>query len=194
MSSRTHWLIGTGIPVLGLVVAVLAWQLPKGSSSTAQPSVSAPEPSRSSATAPSHSASTPNPTAATTPSAAPTTVANGMELGSYTFNLPQTYSAPLGSTKPTLSQLIQWSGGDVFYDGDITTNSADELLGLPGDPAPTYQGCSSSIFENSADASRGTTFCVKENGKMAGVTVESIGTTRPYDYYLELSVTIWQDS
>lgn len=117
---------------------------------------------------------------------------NTQELASYTFDLPQTYSAPLGAAKPTQSQLTEWSGGDVFYDGNIITNSSDEILQLPGGLTPTYHACmTSTLIEDMADASAGTTFCVKENGKIAGVIVDSVGTARPYDYYLQLSVTVW---
>jgi hypothetical protein len=110
------------------------------------------------------------------------------------FNLPQTMSAFLGTSRPTNSKLVQWSGGDVFYDGDLTPGNGDQMLNLPGDPTPTYSACSDGIIENSASATAGTTFCISENGKMAGVTVDAVGTTRPYDYYLTLSVTIWQNS
>jgi hypothetical protein len=69
------------------------------------------------------------------------------------------------------------------------------MLDLPGDPTPTYRSCvADTLVENGAEASAGTTFCLKENGKMAGVIVDSVGQTRPYDYYLELTVTVWQDS
>ncbi len=120
---------------------------------------------------------------------------NGARLVSYSFDLPQAYGAPLGLAKPALSTLTYGYGGDVYFNGTITTNRPDILIELPGDPTPTYQACAdgNTLIESSAVASQGTTFCIKENGRMAGVTVSSMGTTQSGAPYLELDVTIWKN-
>lgn len=144
---------------------------------------------------------TPTATATSTPVVSPSSPgsqalsANGTKLNSYTIDLPQTDSIPLGSAKPLPSQLVQGGGGDVFYDGMIMPGPGDQMLELANDPTPTYKACKNNfLVENRASATAGTTFCVAEPGKMVGVTVDSVGTTQPYDYYLQLSVIVWKDS
>jgi hypothetical protein len=43
MDDGRRWLIGTGIPILGIIIALLAWQLPKGSSNASPPPGDSPE-------------------------------------------------------------------------------------------------------------------------------------------------------
>jgi hypothetical protein len=132
---------------------------------------------------------------ASSPVTGQSSVANGTQLGAYTFELPQAHGTPLGPTKPTLSQFIDLGPGDILYDGNITPGNGDQLLELPGGSTPTYQSCTNNtLVENSAPATAGTAFCVVETGRIAGVTVSSVGTTQPYDYYIALNVTVWQNS
>jgi hypothetical protein len=133
-----------------------------------------------------------NPDAGTTPT--PSTP-NGTQLAAYTFELPQPYGAPLSTTAPTRVQISSGSGDDVYYNGDITVASSDQMLSLPAGATPTFDACSSdTLIGNSATAARGTAFCIVENGSMAGVSVTALGNSSSGTPYLTLSVTIWQDT
>jgi hypothetical protein len=141
------------------------------------------------------SAGTAPPEIPASPTTRQSSPSNGTQLGSYTIELPQAYGTPLGPTKPTRSQFIEEGAGDILYDGSITPGNGDQLLELAGGSTPSYQACAAdTLIENQASATAGTAFCVVETGRIAGVTVNSVGTTRPYDYYIVLNVTIWQNS
>jgi hypothetical protein len=130
--------------------------------------------------------------AGTTPT--PTTP-NGTQLATYSFELPQPYGAPLSTTAPTRVQISAGSGDDVYYNGDISVGSNDQMLSLPAGSTPTFQACSSdTLIGGNQSATRGTAFCIVENGTMAGVTVTSVGTSTSGTNYVVLDVTIWQNT
>jgi hypothetical protein len=179
--------------IIAAAIAIVAALIAAGSGNHPAASPSVPPTLRISST--SAGASIP---AAVSPSPSVTSqssVGNGAQLGAYTFELPQAHGTPLGPTKPSLSQFIDLGPGDILYDGSITPGNSDQLLELPGGSTPTYQACkNNTLIENSAPATAGTAFCVIETGRIAGVTVSSVGTTQPYDYYIVLNVTVWQNS
>lgn len=133
---------------------------------------------------------------ASSPVTSQSSVPNGTQLGTYTFDLPQAHGTPLGPTKPLPPQFINLAAGDILYDGSISPGNGDHLLELPGGSTPTYQACiaAGGLIENTAPAIAETAFCVVETGRIAGVIVSSVGTTQPYDYYIVLNVTVWQNS
>ena len=115
--------------------------------------------------------------------------ANGTQLGSYSIDMADYYSAPLSAAKPTQSQFTSDSG-DLFYDGvSFTTRGSDQLVSLPNGTTPTYKACSTgTTFADSAGDTAGSSFCLVEaTGKLAGVYVSS----EQSDYDV-LQVTVWQ--
>lgn len=185
--------VSAAVGILASIAVILTFIFTYGRSpSGTHPAAESTTPA---STAPSTPTGTPTPVVSASRPASRAASANGTELNSYPVNLPQTDSVPLGPTRPTLSQLIEWSGGDIFYDGmTIMPGPGDQMLDLANDQTPTYQACMNSVPENRAPATAGTTFCVVEPGLMVGVTVDSVDTTQPYDYYLALSVIVWKDS
>jgi len=123
------------------------------------------------------------------------TTPNGTELGSYNFDLTNGYGAPLATTAPTRVQISAGTGDDIYYDGAISAQSGDQMLSLPAGSTPTFAACSSdTLIGGQQSAVRGTTFCIVENGYLAGVSVASIGTSTSGSEYLVLDVTIWQNT
>jgi hypothetical protein len=123
----------------------------------------------------------------------PPASANGTLLGSYSININAGHSVPLGPTKPTQADFTAGGAGDL---GTATPAdhlvfvpiNGDKMLSLPGGTTPTYQACAQdTVFVGQADSVPGTSFCLIETGRMAGVIVTSGQPT-----YVVLQVTVWQ--
>jgi hypothetical protein len=125
----------------------------------------------------------------------------GTQLASYPVNLPPGYAVPLGVTPPTQSQFIHVGGfGDLVLNTSGLVGPGSNLLPLSGDKmillksgsTPTYKTCSTGTgFVSSVDNTTGAAFCLIEGtGKLAGISVSSIGSAQPYDSVLQ--VTVWQ--
>src|SRR5262249_55203269 len=118
-------------------------------------------------------------------------VANGTQLATYSFDLPAFHSAPLGISQPTRSEFNPAGGGDIQYNGyaAIFAGNNEQILDLGG-AQPTYQGCAADTrIEGQASPTAGTTFCIVETGhRMAGVSVNSVGTTQTGSSYITLKV------
>ena len=155
--------------------------------------------------APASSANQPNKISATTvptaapvsagatasPSGAAATAGNGTLLGSYGFQLTNGYNAPLGPTAPTQSQIAAGGAYDVGYNGDLYAGSNEKMISLPAGTTPTYSACTTgTVFEDNASPAQGTSFCIIEtSGRVAGVTVTSMGSSQSY---ATLQVTVWK--
>jgi hypothetical protein len=125
----------------------------------------------------------------------------GTQLASYPVKLPPGYSVPLGVTPPTQSQFIHVGGlGDLNLNttglvgpgSNFLPLSGDKMILLQSGSTPTYEACSTGTgFVSSVDNTTGAVFCLIEGtGKVAGISVSSIGSAQPY--YSVLQVTIWQ--
>jgi hypothetical protein len=141
------------------------------------------------------------PKAAPVGSQASPSASGGRQLASYPVNLPPGYSVPLGVTQPTQSQFIHVgslgdldlnTSGSVGPGSNFLPLSGDKMVLLQSGSTPTYKGCSTDTgFVSSVDNTTGATFCLTEaSGKVAGISVSSIGSAPPY--YSVLQVTVWQ--
>lgn len=132
-------------------------------------------------------------TASAASSTAPTQPA-GTVLGSYSFTIVSGYSVEIGDKAPTQAQFTAGSGsGDVYYYGSnfFAVGSINKLLGLPNNPEPTYRLCkATTIFARNVQTSKGTTFCLAEAGRVAGITVASYQQTTSQ---ATVSVVVWAD-
>ena len=119
------------------------------------------------------------------------TAGNGTQLGSYSFQLTETYSAPLGPTAPTQSQIAAGGAYDISYNGSVNSGTNEKMVSLPNGSTPTYSACTTgTLFEESAPTAPGTAFCIIEtSGRMAGVTITSVGNSSAY---IGLEVTVWK--
>jgi hypothetical protein len=135
-------------------------------------------------------------------SVAPTTsggsVDTGEKLADYSFVLPNGYSAPLGTSTPTQSQIVQGSVGtfDVFENADMVSTESgggEKLVTLPVNSTPTYSSCASNTdFVSSFNPIQGDAFCVIEPaGRIAGIAISSV-TSSPFS--MTLNVTIWRNA
>jgi hypothetical protein len=124
-------------------------------------------------------------------------VDNGTKLGKYSFQLPSGYSAPLGPTAPTQSE-IGASGGS--YDVDwpsplepLYPGNDEQMVGLPNGSSPTYSSCTSNTtLETAAPTDEGTAFCIIETtGRVAGVVVTL--AVHSANSYVTLQVTVWKN-
>lgn len=62
------------------------------------------------------------------------------------------------------------------------------MLSLPAGTTPSYQSCSTdTVFATQADSAVGTSFCLIEDGRLAGVTVSAAQSS-----YVVSKVTVWQ--
>ena len=129
--------------------------------------------------------------ASASPSGAGSTAGNGTLLGSYSFQLTNSYSAPLGPTAPTQSQIVSGGTYDISYNGDIYPGTNEKMVSLPNGSTPTYSACTTgTVFEDSAPLTQGTTLCIIEtSGRVAGVTITSIGSS---SQYVVLKATLWK--
>lgn len=121
-------------------------------------------------------------------------LSTGPQSVSYTIDINAPYAVPLGIKKPVQSDFNTSGIGDL---GTATPGghlvfvpiNGNKMIGLQGGNAPTYQACTgSSVFATQADSKAGTSFCLLETGKVAGVTVTSLQPS-----FAELSVTVWQN-
>ncbi len=141
---------------------------------------------------PSAPASAPAASPATASPAAATTAGNGTELGAYTFNLTNGYSAPLGPTAPTQAEIASGGSCDVQYNGEIYSCNQEKIISLPSGSTPTYSACTTgTIFEDEVNPTQGNVFCIIEtSGQVAGVTVAAAGSSP--NNYVTLTVTVWK--
>jgi hypothetical protein len=120
---------------------------------------------------------------------------NGDQLGTYSFNLPVGYFAPLGVAKPDQAQISSQSSGDIVVTqafGTVEVVAPDRLFPLQNGATPTYAACKAlTVPASGVGDSPGTTFCVAEIGEMVGVTVTSTSSTPPP--FVALQVTVWHD-
>jgi hypothetical protein len=161
---------------------------PANSSST----VSAPAPASPTASAASAPAAPASP-ATTSPTPADTdTAGNGTQVGAYTFNLTNGYSAPLGPTAPTQSEIASGGSCDVNYNGEIYSCNQEKIVSLPNGSTPSYSACTTgTIFVDDVSPTTGNVFCIIEtSGQMAGVAVTAAGSSP--NNYVTFKVTVWK--
>ncbi len=129
--------------------------------------------------------------ASASPSGAGATAGNGTLLGSYSFQLTNGYSAPLGPTAPTQAQIASGGTYDISYNGGIYPGTNEKMVSLPNGSTPTYSACTTgTVFEDSASLTQGTAFCIIEtSGRVAGVSIASIGSS---SLYVVLKATVWK--
>ncbi len=157
-----------------------------GPASTGSPSAPA------STGSPSAPASAPAASPATTSPAAATTAGNGTELGAYTFNLTNGYSAPLGPTAPTQAEIASGGSCDVQYNGEIYSCNQEKIISLPSGSTPTYSACTTgTIFADEVNPTKGNVFCIIEtSGQVAGIAVAAAGSSP--NNYVTLTATVWK--
>lgn len=119
------------------------------------------------------------------------TADDGAQLGSYSFQLSNGYTAPLGPKAPTQSQIASGGAYDIWYNGAVSPGSNEKIVSLPSGATPTYSACTTgTVFESSAPLTQGITFCIIETtGLVAGVTLTSVSTT---PNYVQFKVTVWK--
>jgi hypothetical protein len=165
---------------------------PKGAGSTAANQAAPATPtSLSPAASPVASSPATSPSATSSPVPA-STVGNGTLEGTYSFQLTEPYSAPLGASAPTQAQIAAGAACDVYYNGQITSCNNEKIVSLPNGSTPSYSACTAStLFVDSASANQGTAFCIIEtSGRVAGISVAAAGNTP--SYYVTLKVSVWQ--
>ena len=120
------------------------------------------------------------------------TVGNGTLEGTYSVQLTEPYSAPLGASAPTQAQIAAGAACDVYYNGQLTSCNSEKIVSLPNGSTPSYSACTAStLFVDSASANQGTAFCIIEtSGRVAGISVAAAGNTP--SYYVTLTVSVWQ--
>jgi hypothetical protein len=101
---------------------------------------------------------------------------------------------PLAAAAPTQSQFANGSnvGDDLYSNGSsLYPDNTDKMLSLPNGVAPTYKACAAdTVFVNSANITRGTTFCLIEASAMVGVTIRSVSQAQTF---ILLHVTVWKN-
>jgi hypothetical protein len=173
------------VAVIGLLTAGAVYVVVVHVGASSTPTATAP---------PSPAVSRGGPTAGPSPTGDTGTAGNGTQLApSYLFQLTNSYSAPLGLTKPTQAQIGRGVASyDIFYYDAFQPGPGEKMLSLPNGSTPTYTACATdTVFVGSASATPGTAFCIVETtGRVAGVTVTSINGS---PNYAVLKVTLWQD-
>lgn len=192
--------------VVGIVTVLASALATFGVGAVVGHNVATPEPGPTiTVTAPPATVTTPPAvtTTPTTPGPDPTTSSpestpastNGTVLGSYSVNLGFGHSIPLGPTKPTQSQFSTTGLGDLGTAAPadhlvFVPINGDKMLSLPAGSTPNYAACASNtVFATQADSAPGTSFCLIENGRMAGVTITSAQPA-----YVVLNVTVWSNT
>ncbi len=195
------WIVSIAGAVAVLLAAAFIAGRATASGKTATPAVivtvAAPPSTPAAPSTQARPSSSPSPLESTPGS--PTAVANGRQLGSYSFDFTlsnEPYDVPLGSSRPTQSQFNTSGTGDLSsaYPGDVNILipiNGDKMLGLPSGTTPTYKACTAStLFTGQAATTEGTVFCLSETaGRMLGVTVVSSQSS-----YVVLRVTVWQNA
>jgi hypothetical protein len=196
--NKSSWLAWFAALAVALTVAGCSTSA-SSSQSAGDVAPKAPTTSTAATTAPPPGAGSPTAAPQTSspagsPSAAPVpTVSNGTQLGTYTFDLTNGYAAPLSDTAPGQTQMVQVNSAgtcDVVYNGGLGTCNQEKIISQPNGSVPTYASCTGgTIFLDGVSAVQGTSFCIIEtNGRVAGVTVASVGTSSAY---VSLKVTVW---
>lgn len=149
----------------------------------------------------SGSDSTAAPTVSREGSATPTpspdgsaTASNGTQLASYSFQLTNGFSAPLGLTAPTQTQMGPPGSSDITFNGIISAGVGERMVSLPDGSTPTYSACATdTVFVTQISQAPGVAFCIIETtGRIAGVTVTSVNNS-PNFVDVALKATLWQD-
>ncbi|MCM2423661.1 hypothetical protein [Streptomyces sp. RKAG293] len=159
------------------------------------PTVPAPPVVTTPPTTPGPTPTTPEPTPTTSSPPSTPAVPNGTVLGSYSVNLGFGHSIPLGPTKPTQSQFSTTGLGDLGTAAPadhlvFVPINGDKMLSLSAGSTPNYEACATNtVFATQADSAPGTSFCLIENGRMAGVTIASAQPA-----YVVLNVTVWANT
>ncbi|HLK74103.1 MAG TPA: hypothetical protein VKU77_10715 [Streptosporangiaceae bacterium] len=164
---------------------------PKGAGSTAASQAAPATPTSLSPAASPVTSPAISPSATSSPVPA-STVGNGTLEGTYSVQLTEPYSAPLGATAPTQAQIAAGAACDVYYNGQLTSCNSEKIVSLPNGSTPSYSACTAStLFVDSASANQGTAFCIIEtSGRVAGISVAAAGNTP--SYYVTLKVSVWQ--
>lgn len=121
--------------------------------------------------------------------------AAGTQLGSYSVNLGFGHSIPLGAAKPVQADFSTSGLGDLGTAAPadhlvFVPINGNKMLSLPGGTTPTFQACANdTVFAGQADSAPGTSFCLIETGKIAGVIIASAQPS-----YVVLNVTVWQNA
>jgi hypothetical protein len=139
-----------------------------------------------------------SPGAVPTDTGAVTATSNGTEVASYTFTMTANYTAPLGTTKPTLAQMAEYGSGssyDIEFSSEfdaLYAATGDQMRELPSGSTPTYAACTAStLVPDNEPANPGVAFCISEtSGLMAGVTVVTTGISPTS---VTLKVTLWKN-
>ena len=159
-----------------------------------QAATTAPAANSGSSAAPAPAGSSTAPSSATSSPAPADTAGNGTLEGSYTFNITNTYEAPLGPAQPTQSNIVSVSSGgtcDLIYNGLLGSCNQEKIISLPSGSTPTYTACTTgTIYVPNVSPVQGAAFCIEEtSGRVAGITVASVGTSSSY---VSLKVIVWQ--
>jgi hypothetical protein len=164
---------------------------PKGAGSTAASQAAPATPTSLSPAASPVTSPAISPSATSSPVPA-STVGNGTLEGTYSVQLTEPYSAPLGASAPTQAQIAAGAACDVYYNGQLTSCNSEKIVSLPNGSTPSYSACTAStLFVDSASANQGTAFCIIEtSGRVAGISVAAAGNTP--SYYVTLKVSVWQ--
>jgi len=119
----------------------------------------------------------------------------GTQLGSYSVNIGFGHSIPLGATKPVQADFSTSGLGDLGTAAPadhlvFVPINGNKMLSLPGGTTPSFQACANdTVFASQADSAPGTSFCLIETGKIAGVIIASAQPS-----YVVLNVTVWQNA
>ncbi|HSV66846.1 MAG TPA: hypothetical protein VLJ59_13170 [Mycobacteriales bacterium] len=136
-------------------------------------------------------APSPTPTDTSPPSGASPAPGNGTQLASYDVSLAAGYGFDTKLTKPGQADIVNHGGTDLYFSGFFYTK--DRIVMLPTNTTPTYPACqANTIFSyQTPTVVQGMTFCLVENGALAGVKVTDLGPARAST---TVRVTIWQNS
>ncbi len=121
--------------------------------------------------------------------------AAGTQLGSYSLNIGFGHSIPLGATKPAQADFSTSGLGDLGTAAPadhlvFVPINGNKMVSLPGGTTPSFQACANdTVFTGQADSAPGTSFCLIETGKIAGVIIASAQPS-----YVVLNVTVWQNA
>lgn len=199
ISFRRSALLAVALTAAGLVAGCsgttssspAAALAPKGAGSTAASQAAPATPTSLSPAASPVTSPAISPSATSSPAPA-STVGNGTLEGTYSFQLTEPYSAPLGASAPTQAQIAAGAACDVYYNGQLTSCNSEKIVSLPNGSTPSYSACTAStLFVDSASANQGTAFCIIEtSGRVAGISVAAAGNTP--SYYVTLKVSVWQ--
>ncbi|MDI1462924.1 hypothetical protein QEZ54_18260 [Catellatospora sp. KI3] len=140
-------------------------------------------------------ASQPSPNPLPSPSPSTATVAEGTQLGTYTFQIVRGYAVPLHDTAPPKqSEYVNSNNGE-----DLSFSAMNNYF-MPGNPSIkmvdlrtkplSYEACTTgTVFSGGLNNIVGTTFCLIMPDRVIGLRINSNGndTKDP----VGLSATVW---